>query len=118
MEDRDQRMVEACPIGFTLAIAGKYFWDPLTEIERTNVADWIGSMNGKEMPNTNWLWFAYLQTWASEPTEQSTMLRRWRQTYSTWTLFIEVMDGRMMDPKAIRKCQWGHTVVAIITVAH
>ena len=57
MEDRDQRMVEACPIGFTLAIAGKCFWHPLTEIERTNVADWIGSMNGKEMPNTNWLWF-------------------------------------------------------------
>ena len=57
MEDLDQRMVESCPIGFTLAIAGKDFWEPLAEKEKTNVATWIGSMNDKEMPNTNWLWF-------------------------------------------------------------
>ena len=57
MEDLDQRMVESCPIGFTLAVAGKDFWDPLSDQEKTNVATWIGSMNDKEMPNTNWLWF-------------------------------------------------------------
>lgn len=49
--------VESCPIGFTLAIAGKDFWDPLSENEKRNVAAWIGSMNDREMPNTNWLWF-------------------------------------------------------------
>lgn len=54
MEDIDQRMVEACPIGFTLAIAQKEFWEPLTERQRKNVETWLGSMNGKEMPNTNW----------------------------------------------------------------
>ncbi|KAF4534911.1 uncharacterized protein LTHEOB_2886 [Lasiodiplodia theobromae] len=57
MEDLDQRMVEACPIGFTLAIAGKHFWDPLTERQKKNVEAYLGSMNDKEMPNTNWLWF-------------------------------------------------------------
>jgi len=57
MEDLDQRMVESCPIGFTLAVAGKDFWDPLSDREKGNVAAWIGSMNDKEMPNTNWLWF-------------------------------------------------------------
>jgi hypothetical protein len=57
MEDLDQRMVESCPIGYTLAIAGADFWDPLTERQKQNVATWIGSMNDKEMPNTNWLWF-------------------------------------------------------------
>ncbi|KAK3711700.1 hypothetical protein LTR37_009477 [Vermiconidia calcicola] len=57
MEDLDQRMVESCPIGYMLAIAGKDFWDPLTEKQKQNVATWIGSMNDKEMPNTNWLWF-------------------------------------------------------------
>lgn len=57
MEDLDQRMVEACPIGFTLAIAGKHFWDPLTEKQKKNVEAYLGSMNDKEMPNTNWLWF-------------------------------------------------------------
>lgn len=54
MEDLDQRMVESCPIGYTLAIAGKDFWDPLSDKEKHNVAAWIGSMNDKEMPNTNW----------------------------------------------------------------
>ncbi|KAF9698833.1 hypothetical protein EKO04_003129 [Ascochyta lentis] len=57
MEDIDQRMVEACPIGFTLAVANKQFWDPLTDKQKKNVETWLGSMNGKEMPNTNWLWF-------------------------------------------------------------
>ncbi|OQO08614.1 hypothetical protein B0A48_06484 [Cryoendolithus antarcticus] len=57
MESLDQRMVESCPIGYTLAIAGLHFWDPLSPTERDNVAAWIGSMNDKEMPNTNWLWF-------------------------------------------------------------
>jgi hypothetical protein len=57
MQDLDQRMVESCPIGFTLAIAGSHFWDPLSKTEKDNVATWIGSMNDKEMPNTNWLWF-------------------------------------------------------------
>ncbi len=55
--DLDQRMVEMCPIGYTLAIAGNKFWDPLTQEERDNVAAWLGYINDKEMPNTNWLWF-------------------------------------------------------------
>lgn len=54
MEDIDQRMVEACPIGYTLAVASKEFWEPLTERQRSNVEAWLGSMNDKEMPNTNW----------------------------------------------------------------
>ncbi|KAF2834322.1 hypothetical protein M501DRAFT_944377 [Patellaria atrata CBS 101060] len=57
MEDIDQRMVEACPIGYTLAIAGHEFWDPLTQKQKDNIETWLGSMNDKEMPNTNWLWF-------------------------------------------------------------
>jgi hypothetical protein len=31
MENIDQRMVEACPIGYTLAIAQDQFWKPLTK---------------------------------------------------------------------------------------
>lgn len=34
MEDVDQRMVEACPIGFTLAVAHKQFWNPLTDKQK------------------------------------------------------------------------------------
>jgi hypothetical protein len=57
MRDRDQRMVECSPIGFSLALAGKTFWDPLSDDQKHNLEEWLGVMNDKEMPNTNWLWF-------------------------------------------------------------
>ncbi|KAJ5599254.1 hypothetical protein N7450_000321 [Penicillium hetheringtonii] len=57
IEDSDQRMVEMCPIGFTLAVAPHVFWDPLTQNQKDNVTNWLASINAREMPNTNWLWF-------------------------------------------------------------
>jgi hypothetical protein len=57
IEDLDQRMVEFCPFGFALAVAPHAFWDPLTEQQKANVTKWLGSINAREMPNTNWLWF-------------------------------------------------------------
>ncbi|KAJ0299363.1 uncharacterized protein N0V96_003532 [Colletotrichum fioriniae] len=55
--DNDQRMVEMCPFGFTLAVAPT-IWESLSEKERVNVENWLGnSINEKNMPNTNWLWF-------------------------------------------------------------
>ncbi|GES60678.1 uncharacterized conserved protein UCP014753 [Aspergillus terreus] len=57
IEDMDQRMVEMCPIGFTLAVAPHVFWDPLNAAQKENVANWLNSINEREMPNTNWLWF-------------------------------------------------------------
>ncbi|KAJ5946575.1 CAZyme family GH154 [Penicillium verhagenii] len=57
LEDSDQRMVEMCPLGFALAVAPHVFWDPLSEKERGHVGGWLRSINGLEMPNTNWLWF-------------------------------------------------------------
>ncbi|KAL9093659.1 MAG: hypothetical protein Q9159_000188 [Coniocarpon cinnabarinum] len=55
--DVDQRMVEMCPIGFALAVNGDVFWKKLSEKERENVGVWLRSINEKQMPNTNWLWF-------------------------------------------------------------
>lgn len=57
MRDKDQRMVECSAIGFTLSVAGKVFWDTQTPEAKKNIEDWLGGMNDKEMPNTNWLWF-------------------------------------------------------------
>ncbi|KAK6833984.1 hypothetical protein PG987_008678 [Apiospora arundinis] len=55
--DNDQRMVEMCPFGYALAVAPQ-FWQSLNERERGNVEAWLGnSINEKNMPNTNWLWF-------------------------------------------------------------
>lgn len=45
--DNDQRMVEMCPLGFTLAVA-PVFWESLNEKERSNVEAWLGnSINSK-----------------------------------------------------------------------
>jgi hypothetical protein len=46
--DNDQRMVEMCPLGFTLAVA-PVFWQELSERERENVERWLGnSINEKK----------------------------------------------------------------------
>ncbi|KAF4585053.1 hypothetical protein EYR40_001888 [Pleurotus pulmonarius] len=57
MRDKDQRMVECSPIGFALAVAPDAFWTPLSPESKANIEGWLGGMNDKEMPNTNWLWF-------------------------------------------------------------
>lgn len=49
VEDSDQRMVEMCPIGYTLAVASEVFWEPLTGKQRENVSNWLGSINPKEV---------------------------------------------------------------------
>ncbi|KAL1836882.1 hypothetical protein VTK73DRAFT_4896 [Phialemonium thermophilum] len=50
-------MVEMCPLGFALAVAPS-LWEALDEAGRRNVEEWLGnSINDREMPNTNWLWF-------------------------------------------------------------
>lgn len=59
-KDLDQRMVEMCPLGFALCVAPKQLWEPLSTQERSNVQNWLGCINDREMPNTNWLWFRVL----------------------------------------------------------
>jgi hypothetical protein len=54
---KDQRMVEMAPIGFALAVAGDVFWNKMSESGKQNLTRWLGGINGKEMPQTNWLWF-------------------------------------------------------------
>lgn len=57
MRDKDQRMVECSAIGFTLAVAREHIWDKLDESGKKHLESWLGGMNDKQMPNTNWLWF-------------------------------------------------------------
>ncbi|KAI0321986.1 hypothetical protein OF83DRAFT_1096817 [Amylostereum chailletii] len=57
MRDKDQRMVECSAIGYAIAIAREHLWDPLSEDAKRRFESWLGGMNHKEMPNTNWLWF-------------------------------------------------------------
>jgi hypothetical protein len=57
MRNKDQRMVECSAIGFALSVAKEALWDPLEERKKKGLERWLGGMNDKEMPNTNWLWF-------------------------------------------------------------
>lgn len=57
MRNRDQRMVECSAIGFAIAVAKEQLWDPLSPAAKKHFEDWLGGMNDKAMPNTNWLWF-------------------------------------------------------------
>jgi len=57
MRDRDQRMVECSAIGFALSVAKERIWDQMEESGRRSLEEWLGGMNDKQMPNTNWLWF-------------------------------------------------------------
>ena len=57
MRDKDQRMVECSAIGYSIAVAKETLWDPLPQSAKENFEKWLGGMNGKQMPDTNWLWF-------------------------------------------------------------
>ncbi|KAI5791915.1 hypothetical protein EDC01DRAFT_706673 [Geopyxis carbonaria] len=60
VRDKDQRMVEMCPLGWWMCLCGpgeKGFWRTLSEQQQNNVATWLGSVNERTMPDTNWMWF-------------------------------------------------------------
>ncbi|KAJ4259719.1 hypothetical protein NW762_007650 [Fusarium torreyae] len=57
MHDMDQRMVEAEMLAFALLAAPGRFYDPLSTDQKSNVLAWLSSINGKQMPPTNWRWF-------------------------------------------------------------
>ncbi|KAF2734839.1 hypothetical protein EJ04DRAFT_552452 [Polyplosphaeria fusca] len=54
---RDQRMVEMEIVSFALLSApGPFFYDQSKEA-RDNITNWLDTLNGKDFPTTNWLWF-------------------------------------------------------------
>ncbi|KAH7114269.1 hypothetical protein B0J11DRAFT_572323 [Dendryphion nanum] len=54
---RDQRMVEMEIISFALLAAPDVMFHRQTKEAQKNIADWLGTINGKDFPTTNWLWF-------------------------------------------------------------
>ncbi|RGP63254.1 hypothetical protein FSPOR_8726 [Fusarium sporotrichioides] len=57
MNHMDQRMVEAEMIAFAIIAAPERFYNPLTDNQKNNIKSWLSSINGKQMPPTNWRWF-------------------------------------------------------------
>jgi hypothetical protein len=54
---RDQRMVEMEIISFALLSAPITMFHSQTEEAKRNITNWLGTINGKDFPTTNWLWF-------------------------------------------------------------
>lgn len=51
---KDQRMVEMSPIGYLLAVAPEQFWERLSPKGQQNLAKWLGEINDKEMPDSEY----------------------------------------------------------------
>jgi hypothetical protein len=54
---RDQRMVEMEIISFALLAAPDTMFHAQAEEAKRNITAWLGTINGKDFPTTNWLWF-------------------------------------------------------------
>ncbi|KAH7384536.1 hypothetical protein BKA66DRAFT_80195 [Pyrenochaeta sp. MPI-SDFR-AT-0127] len=54
---RDQRMVEMEIISFALLSAPDTMFNAQTEEAKKNITEWLKTINGKDFPVTNWLWF-------------------------------------------------------------
>ncbi|TVY62642.1 hypothetical protein Focb16_v004350 [Fusarium oxysporum f. sp. cubense] len=58
ISDKDQRMVEAEMIAFGLLAAPReILWGQFDQRTKTNVANWLRGLQGKDMHTSNWLWF-------------------------------------------------------------
>ncbi|KAI4654329.1 uncharacterized protein J4E78_007374 [Alternaria triticimaculans] len=54
---RDQRMVEMEIISFALLSAPETMFHSQTEEAKRHIREWLETINGKDFPTTNWLWF-------------------------------------------------------------
>ncbi|EAT86341.1 hypothetical protein HBH56_029230 [Parastagonospora nodorum] len=54
---RDQRMVEMEIISFALLAAPDAMFLSQSERAKQNITEWLKTINGKDFPQTNWLWF-------------------------------------------------------------
>lgn len=54
---RDQRMVEMEIISFALLAAPDAMFHQQTDRAQENIREWLKTLNEKDFPTTNWLWF-------------------------------------------------------------
>jgi hypothetical protein len=57
---RDQRLVEMAAIGLALALVPEKVWEPFSQQERENLANWLLTINQVEIVDSNWLFFRVL----------------------------------------------------------
>ena len=56
----DQRFVEMAAISYGLILTPEKLWNPLTDTEKENLANWLYQINEHPLPVCNWVLFAVL----------------------------------------------------------
>jgi hypothetical protein len=65
-DHRDQRLVESAALAFGLLFAKDKLWDPLTDQQKTNLADWLKFGLTKDTADNNWHFFHVFPSLALE----------------------------------------------------
>lgn len=55
--DREQRIVEMTAIAYGLLFSPEKLWDPLSEDDKSKVAEWLYQINEHIVCDSNWRWF-------------------------------------------------------------
>lgn len=58
--DCDQRYVEMASLAYGLLFTPGKVWEPLTESQKENLANWLYQINDFRLPESNWLFFRVL----------------------------------------------------------
>ncbi|CCN47463.1 conserved hypothetical protein [Vibrio nigripulchritudo MADA3029] len=56
----DQMIVEMSAFAVAMVDASEIYWEPLTDKEKQNFADWMKPVQELEIPTNNWRWFRVL----------------------------------------------------------
>ena len=57
LSDFDQRAVEMAAFGYALALIPEKMWDPLSDLEKDNLFQWLNQINTIKVYDCNWLFF-------------------------------------------------------------
>lgn len=58
--ERDQRFVEMAAIAYAMLLCPDKLWEPLTDAQKNALAAWLSQINGKEVCDSNWIFFRVL----------------------------------------------------------
>ncbi len=82
----DQRFVEMAAIAYAVMLAPNELWNPLTQKQKENVADWLYQMNENEFCKNNWKFFGVL-------TNSAMKLKGMRYSQEKLDDYLNELDG-------------------------
>lgn len=58
--DRDQRFVEMAAMAYAMLLTPEKIWEPLSDLQKNNLTDWLWQINTHEVCDSNWIFFRIL----------------------------------------------------------